>query len=293
VAGTVLGAAGLAGLTYGFTAWTSLGPGSPKVYGPVVVGALGMAGFVYNEHRSRNPMLPLSVFANRAFSAANLVTFVVYAALSGSIFLVGLNLQVVAQYPPIAAGLALLPITIIMLLLSARSGALAEKIGPRIPMTVGPLVCAVAFVWLARIGAHANYWTDVLPPVTLQGLGLSATVAPLTATALGSVDDRHAGIASGVNNAVARAAGLLAVAVLPLAAGLGTGNLTDPAALRPMYRTAMLICAVLLVLGAVIAGVAVPTKLTKPEPPEPEQPKQRPHSHCAVGAPPLAGRRSR
>jgi MFS family permease len=167
-----------------------------------------------------------------------------------------------------------------MLLLSARMGALAERIGPRIPMTAGPLIMAAGLLWLSRIGPHASYLTDVLPPVIVQGLGLSVTVAPLTATALGSVDDRHAGIASGVNNAVARAAGLLAVAVLPLAAGLGTGLLTDPVALAPTYRNAMLISAVLLVVGAVISVIGIPGKITKHEP-------SPVRSHCAISGPPL------
>ncbi len=223
-------------------------------------------------------MLPLSVFRSRTFIADNIVTFVVYAALGGVFFLLVLQLQVVAGFGPLASGLALLPVTVIMLLLSARMGALAERIGPRLPMTAGPLVIAAALLWLSRIGPHASYLTDVLPPVIVQGLGLSITVAPLTATALGSVDDRHAGIASGVNNAVARAAGLLAVAVLPLAAGLGTGKLTDPVALAPAYQNAMMISAGLLVVGAVVAVVGIPAKAARKAPAR---------SHCAISGPPL------
>ncbi|TKG65243.1 MFS transporter [Prauserella endophytica] len=282
--GAVLGALGLAGLTYGFTAWPELGPASAVVLGSLGLGVAGMAGFVVVEWRSAHPMLPLGIFRSRAFSATNVVTFVVYAALGGVFFLVVLNLQVVSGFPPLDAGLALLPVTVLMLLLSARAGALAQRIGPRIPMTAGPVVCAGALVLLARIGAGASYLRDVLPPVVLLGLGLSLTVAPLTATALGSVDDRHAGIASGVNNAVARAAGLLAVAVLPLAAGLGTGSLTDPVALAPAYRTAMLICAGLLLAGAVIAVIGVPAALRGREP-EPETSPVR--VHCAVAGTPL------
>jgi EmrB/QacA subfamily drug resistance transporter len=280
VAGVVLGAAGLAGLTYGFTAWTARGPGDPVVIATLVIGVACMAGFVLQERHSRHPMLPLGVFKSRAFTADNLVTFAVYAALGGVFFLLVLQLQVVAGFPPLRAGLALLPITVLMLLLSARMGALAERIGPRIPMTVGPLVIAAGMLWLSRIGPHASYLRDVLPPVIVQGLGLSLTVAPLTATALGSVDDRHAGIASGVNNAVARAAGLLAVAILPLAAGLGSGKLTDPAALAPTYRNAMLISAGLLLVGAVISAVGIPGKTLKTEP-------SPVRSHCAIGGPPL------
>jgi MFS family permease len=148
-----------------------------------------------------------------------------------------------------------------MLLFSSRSGALGQKIGPRIPMTAGPLVCAVGLLLLARVGTHAPYATSVLPGVLIFGIGLTLLVAPLTSTALGSLDDAHAGIASGVNNAVARAASLLAVAVLPLAAGIGAGSLTNSGDLHPTYRNAMLICAGLLVLGGVLALIFVPTRL--------------------------------
>jgi hypothetical protein len=152
-------------------------------------------------------------------------------------------------------------------------------------MTVGPLVCAAALLLLARIGPHASYVRDVLPGVLVLGLGLSLTVAPLTATALGSVEDRYAGVASGVNNAVARAAGLLAVAVLPLAAGLGGGSLTDPVALSHTYRIAMLICVGLLVAGALVAVALVPGRRARREPePKPPSPVR---VHCSVGAPPL------
>jgi EmrB/QacA subfamily drug resistance transporter len=264
VAGVLTGAAGLAGLTYGFTTWAVRGPASPLVWGALATGVAGLTGFVLVERRSAHPMLPLAVFRSRAFSAANVVTFLVYAATGGVFFLVVLNLQVVAGYNPLLAGTALLPVTAMMVLLSARSGDLAQRIGPRIPMTVGPLVCAVSLIMLSRIGPDAPYLTRVLPAALVLGVGLALTVAPLTATALGSVDDAYAGIASGVNNAVARAAGLLSVAVLPLAAGLGTGSLTDPGDLAPAYRNAMMICAALLVVGGAVAAVAVPSRLGRP-----------------------------
>ncbi|MGW4466255.1 DHA2 family efflux MFS transporter permease subunit [Micromonospora sp. NPDC004704] len=296
VVGVLTGAAGLAGLTYGFTAWPTAGPTSPTVLGALVLGVAGLVGFVLNERRSSHPMLPLEVFSVRAFSAVNLVTFAVYAALGGVFFLVVLNLQVVVGFSPLAAGTAMLPVTVLMLLLSARAGALGQRIGPRIPMTVGPIVCAVALVLLAGVGPGTAYLTGVLPAVLLLGLGLSLTVAPLTATALGSVDERHAGIASGVNNAVARAAGLLAVAVLPLAAGIGAGSLTNAADLRPVYRVSMLICAGLLLLGAAISLVGIPSRLaSRGQPPTtgagPAEPGEIPTSpvrvHCAIAGPPL------
>jgi EmrB/QacA subfamily drug resistance transporter len=279
VAGVLTGAAGLAGLTYGFTAWAARGPGSPVVYGALAVGIAGLVGFVLVERHSSHPMLPLGIFSSRAFTGANLVTFLVYAATGGVFLLVVVNLQVVAGYSPLLAGIALLPVTAMMVLLSARAGALAQRIGPRIPMTLGPLVCAVSLVMLSRVGPGASYPALVLPAALVLGLGLSLTVAPLTAAALGSLDDAYAGIASGVNNAVARVAGLLAVACLPLAAGLGTGSLTDPADLAPVYRNAMMICAALLVTGGAVAAVLVPAR---------PAPKREPHrTHCDLSAPPL------
>jgi len=291
VVGVLTGASGLAGLSYAFTAWPALGVSSPTVLVALGVGVAGMIGFVLTERRSSHPMLPLEVFASKAFTAANLVTFAVYAALGGVFFLVVLNLQIVAGFAPLAAGTALLPVTVLMLLLSARAGGLAQRIGPRIPMTLGPLVCAGALLLLARIGSHASYVRAVLPGVLLLGLGLSLTVAPLTATALGALDDRYAGVASGVNNAVARAASLLAVAVLPLAAGLGTGSLTDAAALAPTYRNAMLLCAGLLLGGAATAFTAIPARSggqLDPTGRAPTPPRSSPvRFHCAIGGPPV------
>jgi EmrB/QacA subfamily drug resistance transporter len=284
VAGVLTGAIGLGGLTYGFTAWTAHGPGDPAVFISLLVGVAGLVAFVVGERRSKHPMLPLEIFRSKAFSGANLVTFLVYAANGGVFFLVVVNLQVVAGFSPLTSGIALLPVTVLMLLLSARSGALGQRIGPRIPMTVGPLICAAALVLMSRIGPGANYLTDVLPAVIIFGLGLCALVAPLTSTALGSVDDMHAGIASGVNNAVARAAGLLSVAILPLVAGLGAGNLTDAGDLHPVYRNSMLICALLMVVGGVVALITIPNRLTKPSEPQPEPSPVK--SYCDPASPP-------
>lgn len=294
VAGVLTGAVGLGGLTYGFTAWPANGPGSTQVLVPLLLGAAGLTAFVLVERRSRHPMLPLDIFGTKAFTGANLVTFLVYAANGGVFFLTVLNLQVVAGFSPLAGGIALLPVTVLMLLLSARAGALGQRIGPRIPMTVGPLVCAAALLWMSRIGAGASYWTDVLPPVIVFGLGLSLLVAPLTATALGALDDAHAGIASGVNNAVARAAGLLSVAVLPLAAGIGAGSLTDAAALHPTYRNSMMICAALMVGGGVLALLLIPARLPAHAPEkEPERGGTPVRNYCDVAAPPVHPRSPR
>ena len=183
----------------------------------------------------------------------------------------------------------MLPLTALMLLLSARAGGLAQRIGPRIPMTVGPIITACGLVLFSRIGAGATYVRDVLPAVVALGLGMSLTVAPLTATALGSVDERHAGIASGVNNAVARAAGLLAVAILPLAAGIGAGSLTDRRGPRPVYHRAMLICAGLVLIGALLAFVGIPGKpaTAEPAPPQPSDELTPVRVHCALADTPL------
>jgi EmrB/QacA subfamily drug resistance transporter len=258
LAGAALGAVGLAGVTYGLTAWYGRGLGDPVVLVPLVVGVGSLAWFVVTEARSSHPMVPLVLFRSRAFSAVNVVTFVVYAALSGVIFFVVINLQVVARFAPLPAGLSLLPVTGLMLLLSARAGALSARIGPRIPMTVGPLVCACAMLLLSRVGLGSTYLRDVLPAVTLLGLGLAATVAPLTSTALAAASDSNAGVASGVNNAVARTAGLLAIAVLPLVSGVGA-SLTDPTTLHPAYRASMLICAGMLVVAAAVSAMTIPS----------------------------------
>ncbi|MBB2945163.1 EmrB/QacA subfamily drug resistance transporter [Actinoplanes lutulentus] len=267
VAGLLTAAIGLGGLTYGFTAWPENGPGSAVVILSLAAGVLGLVAFVLVERREKDPMLPIRIFQNRAFSGANLVTFLVYTANGGVFFLFVLNLQVVADFPAIAAGLALLPLTLLLLVLSAPAGTLGQRIGPRIPMTAGPLICAAALVLMSSIGPGASYLTDVLPAVVIFGLGLALLVAPLTATALSAIDDAYAGIASGVNNAVARSAGLLAVAILPLLGGLGAGSLTDPVALEPVYHDAMLICAGLMAAGAVVAFLAIPARTPKSETP--------------------------
>src|ERR1019366_1451517 len=182
------------------------------------------------------------------------LAFLVYAALSGVIFLLVLQLQVVAGFSPLAAGPALLPTTILMLLLSARAGALAERTRPGWVRAAATAPCAIGFLLLTRIGVHASYLADVLPAVVIFGLGLAMTVAPLTATVRASADVRHAGVARGGNTAVARAAGLLAVAGLPAAAGLGAASYHSPVLFSAGFRTAMLICAGLLLLGSLLSA---------------------------------------
>jgi EmrB/QacA subfamily drug resistance transporter len=250
--GAVLAVLALGGTTYALIQW-----GDRLAPWAAGAGVLAAAGFLAVERRSRHPMLALGIFADRTFSAANAMTLLVYAALGAVLFFLVLQLQTVGGYGPLRAGISTLPITICMLLLAARGGALAARIGPRLPMTVGPIVMGAATLMLLAVGPRLDYWTDVLPGVTVFGLGLALMVAPLTATVLTAAPDEHAGIASGVNNAVARAGSLLAVAALPVAVGLGGEEYADPVAFDAAYRSAVEVCAGLLVLGGVVSWMTV------------------------------------
>jgi EmrB/QacA subfamily drug resistance transporter len=254
-AATISGA--LAGITYGLISASAYGWGSVPVLVPLGVGLALLALFVLIEDREREPMLPLGVFKSRQFTAANTVTFVVYGALGGLLFLVPVVLQVAHRYSPIEAGTSLLPITFIMLALSARSGALAARIGPRLQMSVGPLVIAGSFLLFTRVGASGNYLTAVLPAVVVFGLGVAIMVAPLTATAMSAAPAEHAGVASAVNNDVARAAGLIAVAVLPALAGITGDSYLHPAALAHGFKVAAMIAAVFCAAGGVLAALTI------------------------------------
>ena len=254
--GAALGAAGLAGITFALVDAGEHGF-SAAVAISTAIGLLGMAAFILTERRSTHPMVPLDIFRSRQFSAANLVTFAVYAALGGLFFLLVVDLQVVAGFSPLEAGLSLLPITLLMLALSSRTGAWSDRTGPRAWMSIGPMVCAAGSLLMLRIGPGSTYVADVFPAVLVFGLGLSATVAPLTSTVLSAASARHAGIASGVNNAVARAAGLLAVAVLPLVAGISGDDYQNSAAFNSGFRIATICCAVLLAVGGTIAAFGI------------------------------------
>lgn len=282
--GGLLGAVALAGLTF---ALIESSRGAPFVVGAVAVGLVGAAGFAVRERRAAYPVLPLDAFRSAQFSAVNGVTFLVYGGIGVVFFLLVVQLQEVSGFGPVAAGSSLLPVTALMLLLSARSGALAARIGPRLQMSLGPLVCAGGLLLLARVGAGADYLTDVLPGVLVFGLGLSILVAPLTAAALGAAPDEHAGMASGVNNAVARTGGLVAVAAVPVLAGV-TDGVSDG------FAHALWISAGVLVVSAVVAAATVRNdvldatddhddSLVQDKSPDLQQ-----LSHCGVGAPPLA-----
>lgn len=283
VLGAGLAAVGLGALTYGLSAWSSEGGGSVDVRGGVAVGVLTLIVFVVVERRSSHPMLPLDVFTSARFSVTNLVTLLVYAALGGIFFWLVVTLQVVSGWDPLSAGLSLLPVTVLMLLFSPKAGAIGDRLGPRVPMTAGPMLAAAGVALLTRVGPDASYLTDVLLPVCLLGAGLTITVAPLTATVLAAVPESHAGLASGVNNAVARTGGLLLVAVLPALTGLSANGFHEPAQLAPAFRTAMITCALLLAAGAVIAAIGLRRHPAAPV--STQEPERR--RHCAVDGPPI------
>ena len=252
LAGALLAVAALGGTTYALIEWG----GRLAPYAALAAVATA-AAFLVVERRAPEPMLRLEIFRDRTFSAANGMTLLVYAALGAVMFFLTLELQTVGGYRALAAGLATLPVTVSMLFLAAKGGELGARIGPRIPMTFGPVVMAAGTVLLLRVDADVVYWTDVLPGITVFGLGLALMVAPLTATVLAAAPDEHAGIASGVNNAVARAGTLLAVAALPLAVGLGGEQYADPVAFDAAYGSAMLACAALLVSGGALSWLTI------------------------------------
>ena len=288
VLGALFATVGLGGICYGLIEWPALGLASPLVLGALALGLGCLAAFVVVESRVPHPLLPLALFRSRQFTAANLVTLVVYGALGGGLFLLPIELQQVAHYTPLEAGTALLPITFIMLFLSARSGAMASRIGPRLQMSVGPLIVAIGMVLFARIDASGNYFVEVLPAVLVFGLGLAVTVAPLTSTVLAAAPAAEAGVASAVNNDVARAASLLAIAVLPAAAGITGASYLHPSQLSEGFRHAVFIGGALCASGGLLAVLTIRNPARRDVAPSPPPaPPGRPTSHCALDAPPL------
>jgi EmrB/QacA subfamily drug resistance transporter len=252
--GTALGVVGLAGITFGCTQadWpTTWGVGS------IGVGVAALAALVVVERRSPHPLVPGALFGNRRFVAANLVTLAVYAALGVLFLLLPVQLQRGARFSPLLAGTALVPVTVIMLVFSARAGRLARRTGPRLPMTLGPLLAAAGVGLLARIGPGAEYLPDVLPGAVVFSCGLALTVAPLTSAALDAAGARWAGAASGVNNAVARTAGLLAVALVPTVTGITGNAYLHPVALTEGFRHSMVVVEALLVTGGLLAAAMI------------------------------------
>jgi EmrB/QacA subfamily drug resistance transporter len=280
IVGGALATLGLIGLTYGLIEGPTAGWTSTVPLIALIGGVLLLVAFVVWEGRSPAPMMPLSLFRSAQFNAANVATFAVYGALGGALFLLPIQLQQVSGYTALQAGVSLLPITLIMLALSARSGALAARIGPRLQMTVGPLVIAAGLAMFTLIGPSGNYLTEVLPALLVFGFGLAINVAPLTATVLSAVPAEHAGMASAVNNDVARAASLIAVAVLPAAAGLTGDSYLHPEQFSTGFHTASLIAAGICVAGGIVAAIFIRNPARKAAP-------AQPLLHCGLDGPPV------
>lgn len=283
--GGVLVTLGLVGLTYGLIEGPVMGWTSALVLATLTGGVALLGVFVGWQRRAAHPMLPLEVFRSGRFTATNLVTFAVYGALGGTLFLLPIVLQQASGYTALQAGTALLPLTVVMLLLSARSGALAARIGPRLQMSLGPVLVGAGLALFTRVDQHAAYLTQVLPAVTVLGLGLATTVAPLTATVLAAVPARHAGVASAVNNDVARAAALIAVAVLPAAVGITGSAYLQPARFAAGFHTASAIAGTVCVLAGVLGFVTI--RNPRPVP----GPGTAAHLHCRLDAPPSPAER--
>jgi EmrB/QacA subfamily drug resistance transporter len=275
----------LSGITFAFIEAPPLGWSSPAVIAMTLLSAIGLIVFLTWELHAASPMLPLSIFAQRQFTAVNAVTFIVYAALTGATFLLPVTLQVVSGYSPLGSGLALLPLTIIMLVLSGRSGQLAARIGPRLQLSAGPVVVGAGLALLTRAPSGSSYVLYVLPAVVVFGLGLAITVAPLTATAMSSAPSDHAGIASAVNNDVARFGGLLAVAILPALAGITGTAYLHPDALAAGFRTAVLVSGALCAAGGLLAAVTISNPAHRHRAGEAAASQQC--LHCGLDAPPL------
>jgi EmrB/QacA subfamily drug resistance transporter len=285
VGGAVLATVSLAGVAYALIDGPSRGWSSPAVLTSLAVGILGAGAFVVAETRSSAPMLPLGLFRNRQFAVTNAVTFVVYAGLGGVLFLLPVVLQVVDHYSPLESGVALLPMTLVMLAFSARSGRLAATIGPRLQMSVGPIVVGGGLALLSRAPDGGSYVGDVLPAVLVIAAGLAITVAPLTSTALNSVSETHAGLASAVNNDVARLGSLIAVAVLPALGGITGLSYLHPQALAHGFRQAVIIAGSWCVVGGIAAAIGIrnPPRSVGPTVSAPSGRL----THCALEATPL------
>jgi len=255
--GAVVGVVSLAALIYGLIDGPARGFGSPVVVATFSAAIVGCVVFVVLERAAVAPMLPLALFRDRQFSVTNGVTLIVYAALGGALFLLPVELQVVNGYSPFQAGAALIPLTVVMLLLSGRSGQLAAKIGPRLQMSVGPVVVGAGLALLIRSTGSRSYVLGVLPAVMVFAFGLAITVAPLTMTALGAAPAEHAGIASAVNNYLARVGSLLAVAVLPALAGISGQGYVHARVLSMGFRKAMIVTASMCALGGLIAALGI------------------------------------
>jgi len=247
--GAILGIIALGGPVYALIEQTHYGWDSPAIYIPLITGIGAFVSFVVHERRVKVPMLPLSLFSVRNFSVGNVATFAIYAGLAVSSFLITIFVQQVGKYSAIEAGLALLPVTVVMLLLSSRFGLLAGTYGPRFFMAAGPMIAGIGFLTMLRVGETINYWTQLFPGIVIFGFGLTMTVAPLTSAVLSSIGADRAGIGSAVNNAVSRIAGLIAIAAVGLVIG-DTLNLMS-------FHRGVIMMAVLLITGGVVSAIGI------------------------------------
>jgi EmrB/QacA subfamily drug resistance transporter len=264
LAGATLATLGLAALTWALISEPERGWADALILTAAIGGVALLGGFVLQERRTSDPMLPLALFRSRQFTGANIVTLLVYSALGGLFFLLMLQLQNVLGYRALRAGASLLPLNALMLAISPTAGRVGQRVGPRWPIGVGALVAGVGMLLLSRVQTGASYVGTVLPALIVFGLGLSVLVAPLTAAVLGAVEQGKGGIASGVNNAVARLAGLLATAALPLAAGMGAMRDPAGAAYGAGFARAMQIAGGLCFAGALVAFVTIRRGATLP-----------------------------
>lgn len=283
VTGAVLTVLALGGLTYGVTGLSNRGVSLTALLA-LAAGVLALAAFILVERRSPHPLVPPLLFADNIFRVTNAMTLLIYGALGAVFLLLVLQLQTVAGFSPVASGTALLPFTAVMLLFSSRAGALAARIGPRLPMTIGPLVAAAGLLLMLRIGADASWTRDVLPAALVFGAGMALVVAPLTAAVLDSAPDNLAGSASGVNNAIARSGGLLAVAVIPGLAGIGGAEYDDPVAFSAGFHTAIMIAAGLLCAASVFAVVGIRRRRSAVT--HSDRIRVEECAHCAINGPP-------
>jgi EmrB/QacA subfamily drug resistance transporter len=275
--GAAIGVVSLGAATWALTEAGPRGWGSPSVVVGAAVAVIGGAAFVYRMTHAKDPLVPPRLFSSRDFTVTNVATVALYAAIGVSFFLVAYQLQVGAGWSAFRSGIALLPATVLMLLLSEKSGEVAQRIGPRLQLTVGPLMAAGGLLWLSRIGSHPSWERDVLPASILLGLGLTTFVAPLTATVMGAVGEGDVSIASGVNNAVARTASLASLSVVPVVSGLF--DATGPAAVTDAFRISMIIT-------AICAATASPICFFGLRPEAPTRDSAR-RTICPVDGPPL------
>jgi EmrB/QacA subfamily drug resistance transporter len=279
-AGASLAVVGLGAIAFALIEGPGLGWSSIEVVATLAlaIGALGTFAFV--ELRSPQPLLPLGMFRQRQFSSTNAITFLMFASVGGAFFLLPVQLQIGSGYSPLQAGAALLPVTIIELVFSVRSGRLASRIGPRLQLIAGPFIFGASLVLLTRITDGRGYVVYVLPAMIVMGIGVATFVAPLTATVMQSAAPEHAGLASAINNDVARIGSLIAVSVLPAIAGITGTTYLHPAELSAGFRTAMFVSAV----GCGLAGILATLTITNPER---QAEPSTPYAHCAIDAPPL------